>query len=78
MLVAVPNCQLLHPDLMAAFPALEALVIRLGGSRKGELALTVTLTDGGADVAVTGGKPLDAALAAGPCARWPKRTAWPA
>jgi 23S rRNA (uracil1939-C5)-methyltransferase len=60
-LVAVPNCQLLHPDLMTAFPALEALVTT-GGSRKSELALTVTRTLAGADVSVTGGKPLDGQL----------------
>jgi 23S rRNA (uracil1939-C5)-methyltransferase len=61
VLVAVPQCQLLHPDLIAAFPALEALVLA-GGSRKGELALSVTRSLGGPDVTVTGGKPLDAAL----------------
>lgn len=60
-LVAVPQCQLLHPDLMAAFPALEALVIT-GGSRKTELALTVTRTLAGPDVSVIGGKPLDGPL----------------
>ncbi|SEM89444.1 23S rRNA m(5)U-1939 methyltransferase [Pseudorhodobacter antarcticus] len=60
-LVAVPNCQLLHPDLMAAFPALEALVIT-GGSRKTELALTITRSLAGPDVSVTGGKPLDGQL----------------
>lgn len=60
-LVAVPQCQLLHPDLMAAFPAMEALVIT-GGSRKTELALTVTRTLAGPDVSVIGGKPLDSQL----------------
>jgi 23S rRNA (uracil1939-C5)-methyltransferase len=60
-LVAVPNCQLLHPDLMAAFPALEALVL-MGGSRKSELALTVTRSLAGPDIAVAGGKPLDGQL----------------
>lgn len=60
-LIAVPNCQLLHPDLMAAFPALEGLV-RLGGSRTTELALTVTRSMAGPDVTVTGGKPLNSAL----------------
>jgi len=64
VLVAVPHCQLLHPDLIAAFPALEALVLT-GGSRKGELALSVTRSLGGPDVTVTGGKPLDAALMLG-------------
>lgn len=60
-LVSVPQCQLLHPELMAAFPALEALVIT-GGSRKTELALTVTRTLAGPDVSVIGGKPLDSQL----------------
>jgi len=60
-LVAVPNCLLLHPDLMAAFPALEALVLT-GGSRKTELALTITRSLAGPDVSVTGGKPLDGQL----------------
>jgi 23S rRNA (uracil1939-C5)-methyltransferase len=59
MIVAVPNCQLLHPDLMATLPALEALVI-FGGSRSTEQSLTVTRSLTGPDVAVTGGKPLDA------------------
>lgn len=60
-LVAVPNCLLLTPALMAGFPALEALV-KAGGSRSGELALTVTESATGLDVAVAGGKPLDAVL----------------
>jgi 23S rRNA (uracil1939-C5)-methyltransferase len=58
MLVSVPNCQLLHPDLIAAFPALEALV-KLGGSRTGEVSLTVTRSLSGPDVMVQGGKELD-------------------
>jgi 23S rRNA (uracil1939-C5)-methyltransferase len=61
VVIPVPGCQLLHPDLMAALPALEALVIT-GGSRHAELALTVTRSLAGPDVSVTGGKPLDAAL----------------
>lgn len=60
-IIPIPQCQLLHPDLMATFPALEALV-RAGGSRSGELALTVTTSLTGADVSVRGGKPLDAGL----------------
>jgi 23S rRNA (uracil1939-C5)-methyltransferase len=60
-LVLIPNCQLVHPDLMAAMPGLEELV-RLGGSRTQELSLTVTRALGGPDVVVTGGKPLDGAL----------------
>ena len=60
-LVAVPGCQLLHPDLMATFPALEALV-RVGGSRTVEMGLTVTRSLAGPDVVVTGGKPADAMM----------------
>ena len=61
MLVSVPNCQLLHPDLIATFPGLEALV-KLGGSRSAEVSFTLTRSLSGADVMVTGGKPLDSAL----------------
>ncbi|MCB1357098.1 MAG: class I SAM-dependent RNA methyltransferase [Maritimibacter sp.] len=57
----IPDCHLLHPDLVATFPVLEALVSE-GGSRTSTLRLNVTLTDGGPDVAVTGGKPLDPSL----------------
>jgi 23S rRNA (uracil1939-C5)-methyltransferase len=57
----IPDCQLLHPGLLAAVPGLSALV-EAGGSRSTELSLQVTLTKGGPDVVVTGGKPLDAAL----------------
>ena len=61
MVVDVPNCQLLHPDLMATFPALEALV-KLGGSRTAEVSLTVTKSLAGPDVMVVGGKDLDSNL----------------
>lgn len=61
LIIPVPNCQLLHPDLLATLPVLEALT-RAGGSRTTELALTVTRSLAGADVAVTGGKELDATL----------------
>ncbi|MFN3575802.1 MAG: class I SAM-dependent RNA methyltransferase [Tabrizicola sp.] len=60
-IVETPDCQLLHPGILAAFPGLQALVMA-GGSRTTELSLQVTLTRGGPDVVVTGGKPLDAAL----------------
>ena len=62
MLVAVPQCQLLHPDLVAGFPALEALV-KIGGSRSGEVSLTITQSSGGLDVSVAGGKPIESGLA---------------
>lgn len=60
-LVPVPDCHLLHHDLMAALPALAALTT-LGATRKGELALSVTRSEDGADVQVRGGKPLTPAL----------------
>ena len=60
-LVAVPNCQLLHPDLIATFPALESLV-KIGGSRSSEMSLTVTRSLAGPDVVVAGAKTVDAAV----------------
>lgn len=60
-LVAIPNCQLVHPDVMAAMPGLEELV-RLGGSRSAEVSISVTKALGGVDVDVKGGKPLDGGL----------------
>lgn len=60
-LVAVPNCQLLHPDLIAGFAGLEAIV-KIGSSRVGEVAITITRSLSGMDVMVTGGKPLDSNL----------------
>ncbi len=60
-IIEVPGCRLLHPDLIATLPHL-AEVTMIGASRKGELALTVTRTEGGADLAVSGGKPLEQSL----------------
>ena len=61
LIIPVPNCHLLHPDLLATLPALEALT-RAGGTRTTELALTITRSLSGPDVAVSGGKDLDAQL----------------
>ena len=63
MVTDIPECHLLHPDLIAVLPALEA-VTEAGVSRKGEIALTITQSSAGVDVAVAHGKPLDAALRA--------------
>ncbi len=63
-LVDLTDCALLHPGLTATLPLLRQ-VTELGTSRKAELTLTVTLTEGGIDLAVTGGKPLEPALFAG-------------
>lgn len=61
LLVAVPHCQLLHPELIASFPALDALV-RAGGTRTTELQLTVTRSLAGPDVVVQGGRDLTSDL----------------
>ena len=60
-IVDIPDCQLLHPDLMPALKVAEDLAVT-GGSRKGELSVTATLSDSGLDIAVTGGKPMDREL----------------
>lgn len=59
--VEIPNCLLLEPSLIAAIPALREIVVA-GGSRKGGLDLTLTVTEGGLDLAVMGGKPMDPQL----------------
>lgn len=60
---SVPECLILRPGLTAALPLLEELVL-LAGSRKGEMALSLTITDTGLDLSVTGGKPMDGPLQA--------------
>lgn len=61
VIVDIPDCQLLHPDLVAARPAAEALA-QVGASRKQALTVQLTLSDAGIDVHVEGGKPLDGPL----------------
>ncbi|WP_226780039.1 class I SAM-dependent RNA methyltransferase [Oceaniglobus trochenteri] len=57
----IDGCTLLHPAILAGMPAFQALVVA-GGSRKGEMAITVTHSTAGLDVTVRGGKPLDGPL----------------
>ena len=59
VIVPVPECLVVHPDLAAALPLVEELAI-FGGSRKGELSVLVTRTESGLDVTVRDGKPIDA------------------
>ena len=59
--IEIPECQLLDPALMAALPAAHEATA-LGGSRKGEVAFTLTLSDSGVDMACEGGKEMDTAL----------------
>ena len=62
-IIEIPDCNLLHPDLMAGLPLAEGLA-RVGTSRKAPLAVTLTASRGGLDVAVTGGKRADGPLRA--------------
>ncbi|NNE52239.1 MAG: class I SAM-dependent RNA methyltransferase [Sulfitobacter sp.] len=63
VIVEVPDCQLVHPDLLGGLETARELAIA-GASRKGALAVTVTQSRAGLDVAVSGGKPLDSPLRA--------------
>ena len=54
----IPDCRLLHPDLLAVVPALRALT-GFGASRKSEVRFTVTRSDAGMDVAVDEAKPVE-------------------
>jgi len=60
-LVPVPNCMLMTQKIMDGMPAFEALV-QIGGSRRVEMAITVTDSDAGLDVSVVNGKELDMEL----------------
>ena len=61
VIIPVPGCILVHPSLLALFPAVEALAVA-GGSRSQALAVTLTQSLTGPDVRVEGGKPLDGDL----------------
>ena len=63
VIVEVPDCQLLHPDLLPAHEVILQLC-QIASSRKGEISATVTLSDAGIDMAVVGGKPLNGPLLA--------------
>ena len=60
-LVDIPDCQLLHPDLMAGLPVAKALA-QIGASRKHSISVATTLSESGLDICVTEGKPLDGPL----------------
>ena len=61
VVIEVPGCQLVEPELLAALPIAEKLAI-VGTSRKAALAVTMTTSKYGLDVAVQNGKPLDGPL----------------
>lgn len=56
--VAIPTCKLLHPDIMATMPAMEALT-KIGASRKASISISVTQSVSGSDVSVTDAKQAD-------------------
>lgn len=47
--VAVPDCQVMHPDLIAGLPACKALT-RVMGPRRGELRIAMTRSEAGLDI----------------------------
>ncbi|MBD3679765.1 MAG: class I SAM-dependent RNA methyltransferase [Rhodobacteraceae bacterium] len=59
--IEVPECRVLHPDLLACLPLLHELTRRTG-SRKGEVSFALTRSRAGIDLAVTGAKPMDTGL----------------
>jgi 23S rRNA (uracil1939-C5)-methyltransferase len=61
VIVEIPDCKLLHPDLIAGLPYAQALAVQ-GASRKGEISVTLTRSDSGLDVSVQQGKDLDGPL----------------
>lgn len=57
-LVDLADCHVLDPRLTAALPGLRRLT-EAGASRRGELTLTLTLSEGGLDLSANGGKEPD-------------------
>lgn len=60
-IVPIADCHLLDPALKPALDVAHALAAECG-SRKGTLSVHCTVSMGGLDIAVTGGKPLDGPL----------------
>lgn len=61
VLIEIPDCKLLAPELLEGRAVAEDLAV-IGTSRKAALAVTVTASANGLDVAVAHGKPLDGPL----------------
>lgn len=60
-IVEIPDCILVDPDVLAGREIAAELAV-VGGSRKGEIAVSVTKSENGLDIQVQGGKPLDGQL----------------
>lgn len=56
--IPLKGCEVVHPDLFAAIPAVEACA-RLGASRKGVIRATVTRSENGIDLLIDGAKTLE-------------------
>ncbi len=57
-IIEITDCHLIHPKLLAQLDLVGRLT-QIGASRKGRLAVTLTLLDGGVDITVSGGRPLE-------------------
>lgn len=57
-IVPIAECQVVEPALLTLKAGMHDLVLA-GASRKGELRITVTTSEAGLDVSVTGGKPVE-------------------
>lgn len=60
-IVPVPDCRVLHRDLIAAVPACEQMTA-MGASRKGEVGFAMTRSVVGVDIAASGARALDLGL----------------
>ena len=60
-IVEIPDCRLLHPDLLMALPVAESLAM-IGASRKHSVSVTARQSENGLDILVAGGKSLDGPL----------------
>ncbi|SIO19629.1 class I SAM-dependent RNA methyltransferase [Vannielia litorea] len=63
LLIEVPDCQVLHPAILAALPALQALT-RATATRTSGVDLAVTVSESGLDLRITNGRPAARALLA--------------
>ena len=61
VVIEIPDCRLVQPEVLAALPIAQKLAI-VGTSRKAALAVTVTSSKYGLDVSVQHGKALDGPL----------------
>ncbi|MEX0283814.1 MAG: class I SAM-dependent RNA methyltransferase [Paracoccaceae bacterium] len=61
VVVSVPDCHVLRPEIAGFLPVAEQLA-QIGASRKQPLSVAVTQSDEGLDVLVRDGKPLDGPL----------------